>query len=519
MQAKSAHLVRDGHEQDVPLGEVRVGDILRVKPGEIVPTDGIVVEGAASANEAMITGESEPVKKEVGSPVVGATTISGGSLLVRAERLGTDTVLGQIVRLVAQAQSSRAPMQRLADRIAAIFVPIVMLVAVLTFIAWSLWGPEPSLVHALINAVAVLIIACPCALGLATPLAVTAAVGRGAQNGILIKNGEAMEHAARVDVLVVDKTGTLTEGKPRVVEVKALDNVSPDEVLTLAAAVEQLSEHPLAQSVVEAAKARNLMVSSAAQFESVTGRGVRAVVETSQIRIGSLDYLRESGVNLSTQDTQGIPENLATATRIGVARETRLIGLIFITDPIRETTPAVIKELQSAGVNVIMASGDRRDTAEAVAAQLGITQVHAPVLPQDKVELVKTLQARGRKVMFAGDGINDAPALVQADAGIAMATGTDVAMESADITILHGDLRRISGVIRLSRSTRRIVRQNLFWAFIYNTVGVPIAAGVLYPFFGLLLSPIIASAAMSFSSLSVVLNSLRLRALQLNIQT
>ncbi len=517
LQAKHAHRLREGLEEDVPLSDIRVGDLLRVKPGETVPTDGVVVEGAASANEAMITGESQLVKKEPGNPVVGATIISGGSLVMRTEKLGNDTLLGQIMRLVAEAQSSRAPMQRLADKIASIFVPTVVLVAGFTFIAWFVWGPEPGIIYGLVNAVAVLIIACPCALGLATPLAVTAAVGRGAQNGILIKNGEAMEQASKINVLVVDKTGTLTEGKPRVVEVMPFGRTRNEDVLALASAVEKSSEHPLAGAIMEAAKSKNLTVPRAEHFETVTGRGVRASVNGAQIVVGSLAYLREERVNVSAFENTKLRDDLNAATQIAVARDHQLTGVLFIADPIRATTSAAIQALFAEGVEVVMASGDRRETAEAIASQLGITRVHAPVLPQNKVEIVKDLQKQNRKVMFAGDGINDAPALAQADVGIAMATGTDIAMESADITILHGDLRRVLAAIQLSRSSRRIVRQNLFWAFIYNTVGVPIAAGILYPFFGLLLSPVIASAAMSFSSLSVVLNSLRLRALRLNI--
>ena len=511
MQAKHAHRLRDGHEEDVPLSEVSVGDLLRVKPGETVPADGVVVEGRASADEAMITGESLPAKKEPGSPVVGATIISGGSLVMRAEKLGNETLLGQIVRLVAQAQSTRAPMQRLADKLASIFVPMVVLVAVLTFVAWFVWGPEPGILYGLVNAVAVLIIACPCALGLATPMAVTAAVGRGAQQGILIKNGEALEHASETDVLVVDKTGTLTEGKPRVLEVMPYGGVSTDEVLAQSAALEQLSEHPLASAIVEAAKSKGLAIPHAEQFETITGRGVRAQVNGASFVVGSVTYLQDEHVDLSGFESVTLQVELKTATQIAIARDRQLIGIIFIADPIRETTIAAVQTLAAQGVEVVMASGDRLETAQAVASQLNIRRVHAPVLPQDKVNIVKELQANGRRVMFAGDGINDAPALVQANVGIAMATGTDIAMESADITIMHGDLGRIVAAIRLSKSTRRIVRQNLFWAFIYNIVGVPVAAGVLYPFWGLLLSPVIASAAMSLSSLSVVLNSLRVR--------
>ncbi len=517
LQAKSAHVLRDRKEMDVPLADVRVGDLLRVKPGEIIPTDGVVIEGTGSANEAMITGESQLVRKAPGSPVIGATIISGGSLVIRADKMGDDTLLGQIMRLVAEAQSSRAPMQRLADRISGIFVPVVILVAVLTFVAWLTWGPEPGVINGLVNAVAVLIIACPCALGLATPMAVTAAVGRGAQMGILIKNGESMERASMTDVLVVDKTGTLTEGKPQVIEVLPFNETSSDDVLTLAAAVEQSSEHPLASAILEAARSKAQVLPVAQQFETVTGQGVRAVVSGATIAVGSPEFLRAGNVDLSAFEPANVRRELDSATRIAVARNGQLVGIIFISDPIRATSRNAIQALAAEHVTVVMASGDRRETAESVAAQLNIQRVHAPALPQDKVNLVKELQGQGRTVMFAGDGINDAPALAQANVGIAMASGTDIAMASADITILHGDLMRILGVIRLSRSARRIVRQNLFWAFIYNIVGVPIAAGVLYPYFGLLLSPIIASVAMSFSSLSVVFNSLRLRAVRLEL--
>jgi Cu+-exporting ATPase len=516
LQAKNAHVVRDGIETDVPLSEVQTGDYLRVKPGEKIPTDGVVIEGNAATDESMLTGESMPVSKSVGDHVIGATVIQGGTLLIQAKRLGNETVLGQIVQLVASAQSSRAPMQRLADRIAAVFVPVVLGTAMLTFFVWLIFGPAPSLLHALINAVAVLIIACPCALGLATPMAVSVAVGNGARKGILIKNAEVLEHAANIDVLVVDKTGTLTLGKPTVTAVRTLGDVAESEVLRLAASVEAFSEHPLSRAIVDAARLRSVPLAKAEFFESVTGRGVRAKIETSEVRVGNSEFMAMAGVN---------PEQLKStaadtgATFVFVSRDSKLIGLLEITDPVRPSTPEAVRILKQLGLDIVIATGDQPGSAESIGKQLGITAIRTRMMPQDKLALVKELQSQGKRVMFAGDGINDAPALAQANVAIAMATGSDIAMESADITVLHGDLRRIAEMINLSRRTRRVVRQNLFWAFVYNTVGVPVAAGILYPFFGLLLSPILASAAMSFSSLSVVHNSLRLRAANSSVAT
>ncbi|HEY3293932.1 MAG TPA: copper-translocating P-type ATPase [bacterium] len=505
LQAHSAHVVRDGQEIEVPLVNLRLDDLLRIKPGEKIPADGVVVEGSALADEAMITGESAPVRKTAGDAVIGATTISGGTLLVRATKLGKDTLLAQIIRLVGEAQTSRAPVQKLADRISAIFVPAVMAVAVITFAAWSLWGPDPRALHALVNAVAVLIIACPCALGLATPMAVTTAVGRGAQMGILIRNGEALEHVATATAVVLDKTGTLTLGKPQIVSIHANGGAGEQDVLSLAAAVEAFSEHPLAQAVLDAARERQIALPKAEAFETVTGRGVRAQINGTTVTVGNRAFLEENGIHVGSARSNG------NGTEIRVARDGQEIGALYVADPVRPTTRAALDSLRRMGIDIIMASGDREETARAVANELGIERVYAPVLPADKVKIVRDLQAQGKRVLFAGDGINDAPALAQADAGVAMATGTDIAMESADITLLRGDLTRLVEAIDLGRRTRAIIRQNLFWAFLYNTIGVPVAAGALYPAFGLLLSPVIASAAMSVSSLSVVMNSLRLR--------
>jgi Cu+-exporting ATPase len=510
LQAKTAHVIRDGKEVELPLSEIQPDDLLRVKPGEKIPTDGEVVEGTALADEAMITGESAPVRKNAGDTVIGATIISGGSLLVKATRLGGDTVLAQIIQLVRTAQSSRAPVQKLADKIAAIFVPTVVGIAVITFFAWLIFGPPPGSLHGLVNAVAVLIIACPCALGLATPMAVTAAVGRGAQHGILIKNGQALELASSVTAVVVDKTGTLTLGKPKLVAIETADVLSENGVLSLAAAVESYSEHPLADAVVRAARDRQLNIPPAADFETVTGHGVRAKVDGAEILAGNAGFFAERGISTDLQRGNG-QSALQAATQILVAKNSQLIGALYVADPIRPAAREAVKGLRAMNIEIVMASGDRDATARAIATELGIVNVHSQVLPEEKVNIVKELQSKGRRVLFAGDGINDAPALAQADVGVAMASGTDIAMESADIALLHGDLSRLLGLIRLSRQSHAIIRENLLWAFLYNTLGVPIAAGLFYPFFGLLLSPVIASAAMSFSSLSVVMNSLRLR--------
>ena len=507
---KTARILRDGREEDIPLERVKPGDRLRVRPGEKVPVDGVVLEGASSVDEAMITGESIPVEKQAGSRVIGATVNGTGSFVMRAEHVGSETLLAQIVRLVSQAQRSRAPIQRLADRVSAWFVPAVIAVAVITFIAWALLGPEPRLAHALVNAVAVLIIACPCALGLATPMAIMVGTGRGAAAGVLIKNAEALETLEKVDTLIVDKTGTLTEGKPQVVSV-AITGGDEAQVLGGVASLEQASEHPLGAAVVAAAKQRNLALSPVREFRSLTGRGVVGAVDGRTVAVGNEKLLQELSVPLAELPQQAQALRAKGQTVLFVAVDGRPAGVLGIADPIKKTTPQALRDLKAEGLRIVMLTGDSRATAKAIAAELGIDEFEAEVLPDKKSEAVKHSQSEGRVVAMAGDGINDAPALAQADVGIAMGTGTDVAMESGGVTLVKGDLTGIVRARRLSRATMGNIRQNLFFAFIYNSVGVPIAAGVLYPFFGLLLSPILAAAAMSFSSVSVITNSLRLK--------
>lgn len=509
---KTARVVRpDGSEEDLPLEQVMPGDILRVRPGEKVPVDGVVTGGSSSVDESMVTGEPIPVEKTGGEKLIGATVNGTGSLLMRAEKVGSDTLLAQIVRMVSEAQRSRAPIQKLADVVAGWFVPAVVGVAIIAFIVWGLWGPEPRLAHAIVNAVAVLIIACPCALGLATPMSIMVGTGKGATMGVLIKNAEALETLEKVDTLVVDKTGTLTEGRPGLVSITAIEGFEESEVLRLGASLERASEHPLAEAIVRGADDRGMALSATDDFESVTGKGVTGKVEGRTVALGNSKMLEGLGI-----DPAGLPEVAEDARAEGqtvmfVAIDGNAAGLIGVADPIKDSTPEAIGDLRQEGVAVVMLTGDSRTTAEAVAARLGIDQVEAEVLPDRKAEIVKKLQAEGRVVAMAGDGINDAPALAQSHVGIAMGTGTDVAMESAGVTLVKGDLRGIVRARRLSRNVMRNIRQNLFFAFIYNSLGVPIAAGVLYPFFGLLLSPIIAAAAMSFSSVSVIANSLRLR--------
>jgi Cu+-exporting ATPase len=512
---KTARVVRDGVEQDVPLSDVNVGDLLRVRPGEKVPVDGIVLEGHSAVDESMVTGEPIPAEKEPGSPVTGGTINTTGSLLVRAERVGSDTLLAQIVRMVGEAQRSRAPIQRLADRIAAYFVPAVVLVAVVAFIAWSIVGPEPRLAHALVSAVAVLIIACPCALGLATPMAIMVGTGRGATAGVLVKNAEALERLEKVDTVVVDKTGTLTEGKPKVVSIVPLASMSDDEVLRLAASLEQSSEHPLAAAILAAARERNIAIPSTETFQAVPGKGITARVGNISVALGNLPMMEDVGV--ATDPARATADGLRDQgqTVMFLAADGRLVGLLGVADPIKPTTPDAIAALHAEGLHIVMLTGDHRITAEAVAKTLGIDEVRADVLPAGKRAAIQELQRDGRVVAMAGDGINDAPALAEATVGIAMGTGTDVAIESAGITLVKGDLRGIVRARRLSRATMRNIRQNLFLAFVYNAVGVPVAAGLLYPFTGALISPIWASAAMTFSSVSVIGNALRLRRAQL----
>jgi len=508
----TARLVRpDGPDVDVPLAQVRPGQTLRVRPGEKIPVDGVVFEGASAVDESMLTGEPIPAEKIAGSRVTGGTVNGTGGFLMRAERVGSETLLARIVQMVSEAQRSRAPIQRLADRVAAWFVPAVVGTAVVTFVGWAAIGPEPRLAHALVNAVAVLIIACPCALGLATPMSIMVGTGRGALGGILIKNAAALERLERVDTVVVDKTGTLTEGKPRVTNIVARRAGGEGELLRLAASLERGSEHPLAEAIVAAATAQRLNLAPVQGFGSETGKGVAGVVEGHRVVLGNARLFEDAGIALGDLAARAEALRAHGATVVFVAADGQAAGLLGVTDPIKPTARDAIRLLHEEGVTLVMVTGDGRTTAEAVARELGIDRVEAEVLPERKHEIVRQLQAEGRIVAMAGDGINDAPALAQADVGIAMGTGTDVAIESAGVTLVKGDVRNIARARRLSRATMRNIRQNLGWAFGYNTLGVPIAAGVLYPAFGLLLSPIIASAAMTFSSVSVIGNALRLR--------
>jgi Cu+-exporting ATPase len=508
---KKARIIRDGDEIDLPLENVTPGDLLRVRPGEKVPVDGVLLEGNSSIDESMITGESVPVEKQPGSKVIGSTVNSSGSFIMRADHVGSETLLAQIVQMVSQAQRSRAPIQKLADRVAAWFVPAVIAIAILTFILWSLFGPQPRLAHAIVNAVAVLIIACPCALGLATPMAVMVGTGRGAHAGVLIKNAEALEILEKVDLLVVDKTGTLTEGKPILVTTTPSDG----EILRLVASLEQGSEHPLAAAIVSAAKARNLKLSEVRDFEYKSGHGVSGKVDNRKVAVGNERLFQELSITTSELAAQADQLRRDGATVVYIAIDGRATGLFGIADPVKQSTPQALADLKSEGLKILMLTGDNPTTAEAVAKKLGIEEFEAGVLPDKKSEVIRKLQEQGHIVAMAGDGVNDAPALAQSSVGIAMGTGTDVAMESSGITLVKGDLAGIVRARKLSRATMRNIRQNLFFAFIYNSLGVPIAAGILYPFFGILLSPILAAAAMSFSSVSVIANSLRLRRIQL----
>jgi P-type Cu+ transporter len=507
---KTARVLRpDGREEDVPLERVIPGDRLRVRPGEKVPVDGVILEGSSSVDESMVTGEPIPVEKKPGDRVIGATINGTGGFIMRAERVGADTLLAQIVRMVSEAQRSRAPIQRLADTVASYFVPAVIVAAVIAFTVWAIAGPQPRMAYAILNAVAVLIIACPCALGLATPMSIMVATGRGATEGVLFKNAEALEILEKVDTLVVDKTGTLTEGKPRLVSVKALDGFTDADVLRLAASLERGSEHPLASAIVAGAEGRGLSLAIVENFKSTTGQGVTGSIEGRAVALGNQHMMRERGIAIDSVSADAQRKDGQTV--MSVAIDGRLAGLMSVADPIKPSTPEALKMLKEEGVTIVLLTGDNRITAEAVAVRLGIDRVEAEVLPDQKASVVKRLQSEGHIVAMAGDGINDAPALAQAQVGIAMGTGTDVAMESAGVTLVKGDLRGIVKARRLSRATMRNIRQNLFFAFIYNVLGIPIAAGVLYPVCGVLLSPIIASAAMSFSSVSVITNALRLR--------
>ena len=508
----TARIVRDeGTEEDIPLEQVKLGDILRVRPGEKIPVDGVVTEGNSSIDESMVTGEPIPVEKTAGEKLIGATVNGTGSLMMRAERVGADTLLSQIVRMVSEAQRSRAPIQKLVDIVAGYFVPAVVLIAVITLIVWGFWGPEPRLAHAIINAVAVLIIACPCALGLATPMSIMVGTGKGATAGVLIKNAEALEIMEKVDTLVVDKTGTLTEGKPRLVAVQAASGFDDAEVLRLASSLERASEHPLAEAIVRGAEQKGLTLVQTDNFESVTGKGVTGKVDGRMVALGNVKLLEGLDIDPGALPRQAEAGRAEGQTVMFIAIDGKAAGLVGVADPIKDSTPEAIRNLHAEGVKVVMLTGDSRTTAQAVAGKLGIDRVDAEVLPDQKAEIIKKLQAEGRIVAMAGDGINDAPALAQSHVGIAMGTGTDVAMESAGVTLVKGDLRGIVRARRLSRGVMRNIRQNLFFAFIYNSLGVPVAAGILYPVFGLLLSPMIAAAAMSFSSVSVIANSLRLR--------
>jgi len=509
---KTARRIRkDGSEEDVPLDQVQVSDRLRVHPGEKVPVDGVVIEGSSAIDESMVTGEPIPVEKHAGNRVIGATVNGTGSFVMRAERVGSETLLAQIVQMVAEAQRSRAPIQKLADVVSGYFVPAVVATALITFVVWSTWGPEPRMAHGLVNAVAVLIIACPCALGLATPMSIMVATGKAAQSGVLFKNAEAIEITRKVDTLVVDKTGTLTEGKPKLVSVITAEAVDEQTLLRMAASLERGSEHPLAAAIVAGAQERGVELIDAAKFDSLTGKGVTGEVDGRKVSLGNRALLDDLKIDAGELATKAESLRADGQTVMFVVVDGRAAGLVGVADPIKENTPDAIRQLHDEGIRIVMLTGDSRTTAEAVARRLNLDEVVAEVLPNQKVGVVKKFQAEGRFVAMAGDGINDAPALAQAQVGIAMGTGTDVAMKSAGVTLVKGDLRGIVRARVLSRLTMRNIKQNLFFAFIYNSLGVPIAAGVLYPFFGILLSPMIAAAAMSFSSVSVIGNALRLR--------
>ncbi len=509
---KTARRVReDGSDEEVILENVAVGDRLRVRPGEKIPVDGIVLEGASAVDESMISGEPIPVTKRPRDRVIGATVNTTGTFVMQTERVGAETLLAQIVQMVAEAQRSRAPIQKLADRVSAYFVPLVIALAFITFLVWSVFGPEPPMVHGLVNAVAVLIIACPCALGLATPMSIMVATGKGAQSGVLFKNAEAIEVLREIDTLVVDKTGTLTEGRPKLVSLIAEPEIDERELLRLAASLERGSEHPLAAAIVAGAEERGIELARATVFESLTGKGVTGEVDGHKVWLGNRALLEEQGIDAGALSEQAEPLRADGQTVVFVTVDGRAMGMIGVADPIKATTLDAIKQLHNEGIRIVMLTGDSRTTAQAVAKKLSLDDVIAEVLPNQKAEIVKRFQSEGRKVAMAGDGINDAPALAQADVGIAMGTGTDVAMASASVTLVKGDLRGIVRAIQLSRATMKNIKQNLFFAFLYNGLGIPIAAGLLYPFFGILLSPMLAAAAMSFSSVSVIANSLRLR--------
>ncbi|MBI0435920.1 MULTISPECIES: heavy metal translocating P-type ATPase [Acetobacterales] len=516
MAPKTARRLKEnGEDEEIPLAEVSVGDRLRVRPGESVPVDGAVLEGSGAVDESLVTGESLPVEKAPGSKVIGGTVNGTGALVMRADKVGSDTMLSRIVAMVAEAQRSRAPIQRMADTVSGYFVPAVIAVAALAFVAWAFWGPSPALSYGLIAAVSVLIIACPCALGLATPMSIMVGVGKGASAGVLIKSAEALEHMEKVDTLVVDKTGTLTEGKPKVVAVVPAPGLTEAEVLPLAASLERSSEHPLAAAVVAAAKERGMAFREPADFASVTGKGVTGTVGGRQVALGNARLMQELGVDLGGLATRADELRREGGTALFLAVDGRPGGVIAVADPVKQSTPAALESLRASGIHIVMLTGDNRTTAEAVARRLGIEDFQGDVLPEDKHRIVRELRAKGKVVAMAGDGVNDAPALAEADVGIAMGTGTDVAMQSAGVTLVKGDLAGIARARLLSRAVMRNIRQNLFFAFVYNAAGVPLAAGVLYPVLGLLLSPIVAALAMALSSVSVIGNALRLRAVRL----
>jgi Cu+-exporting ATPase len=513
---KTARIVRsDGKEEDIPLEQVQAGDVLRVRPGEKIPVDGQVLEGSSSLDESMVTGEPIPVEKQQGERLIGATLNGTGGLLMRAEKVGADTLLAQIIHMVSEAQRSRVPIQRLADTVSGYFVPVVMLVALLAFGIWMFWGPEPRFAHAIVAAVSVLIIACPCALGLATPISIMVGTGRGATAGVLIKNAEALEIMEKVNTLVIDKTGTLTEGKPKLTSIVALEVFLENDILQLSASLERASEHPLAAAIIQGAEQRNLTLAEVKDFQSVSGKGITGLVAGRKVVVGNQKLFVELGIEMVALLERADALRAEGQTVMFVAVDGKPAGFIGVTDPIKESTLEAVRALQAAGLELVMLTGDSRATADVVARKLGIKRVVAEVLPEQKAEIVKQLQAEGRIVTMAGDGINDAPALAQAQVGIAMGTGTDVAMQSAGVTLIKGDLNGIVRARHLSQATMRNIRQNLFFAFVYNMLGVPVAAGLLYPFFGLLLSPMIAAVAMSFSSVSVISNALRLSRVKL----